>query len=281
MRGLDVRVRGLVHIYRSDGQDVAALSGVHLDLAASETLALLGPSGAGKSTLLMLLAGLDRPTAGTITVGSDRLDQLSVADIDKLRGRALGLVLQGGAANLIPHLTLRENIELAQVEERDDVPTARTLTSWVGLDEAEAGLMPHQASPAQTQLAALCVGAASAPGLLLADEPTASLGVDETGRVIDALHRLNTEIGSTVLTVTHDPVLARSMQRTVTIRDGRVGGQAEAGVDIAIIAPDGSLPLPDAVLEDWPPGATVQVANEASGEDRHLVVRRWQAGSPE
>lgn len=277
---MDVRVSGLVHIYRTEGQDVAALSGVSLDVEAGTTLALLGPSGAGKSTLLMLIAGLDRPTAGTISVGGHALGDWGDAELDRRRGQLLGLVLQGGARNLLGHLTLRQNIEFAGLGAAD-APTATRLLEWVGVDDSVADRRPAQVSPAQAQLAALCVGAASAPALLLADEPTASLGPGEGGRVVQALQRINAELGSTVLTVTHDPALASAMHRTVTIRDGRVGAQAEAGVDIALVAPDGSLPLPDHVLGSWPSGTAVQVETDGDGEEQRLVVRRWIAEESE
>lgn len=280
-RGLDVRVSGLVHIYRTEGQDVAALSGVSLDVEAGSTLALLGPSGAGKSTLLMLIAGLDRPTAGTIMVGGQSLGALGDVDLDRRRGHLLGLVLQGGARNLLGHLTLRQNIEFAGLGAPAHAPTTDQLQEWVGLEDSVADRRPTQVSPAQAQLAALCVGAASAPALLLADEPTASLGPGEGARVVQALQRINSELGSTVLTVTHDPVLASAMERTVTIRDGRVGAQAEAGIDIALVAPDGSLPLPDHVLEAWPTGTAVQVETDGEGDRQRLVVRRWTAGDSE
>ncbi|WP_431844247.1 ABC transporter ATP-binding protein [Calidifontibacter indicus] len=253
---------------------MAALSGVQLEVAAGSTLALLGPSGAGKSTLLSLLAGLDRPTAGTITIGGQRIDRLTNAELDEWRGRNVALVLQGGRRNLVPYLTIRDNIDLAGLQAGEG-PTTEDLLGWVGLGSEVAEKTAPQVTATQAQLAALCVGVAAGPGLLLADEPTAALGNDAAGDVIRALDRINTELGTTVLTVTHDARLASAMQRTVTIRDGRVGGQAHAGIELAVIATDGSLPLPDDVLDDLPPGTAVQVLRDPDPSRTRLMIEPW------
>lgn len=267
--GVAVATRGLVHIYRTEGRDVAALAGVNLDIAGGTTLGLLGPSGAGKSTLLTLLAGLDRPTAGTITVGETRIDQLTSSALDDWRRHHASLVLQGGARNLIDYLTVEENVKLSGLGS-DGGPTAGDLLGMVGMAPDIYSRHPDQLSPTDTQLAALCVGVASSSSLLLADEPTASLDKTATQKVVTALLRLNAELGTTVLTVTHDPTLAEAMAQTVSIRDGRVGGQMRDGVELAILAPDGSLPLPDALLDTWEPGTAVQI--EHHGET--LIVKR-------
>ena len=113
-RGLAVRTRGLVHVYRGEGRDVAALSGVDLTVQAGEMIALLGPSGAGKSTLLSLLAGLFRPTAGTVLVGDLDLTRASQRELDTLHATDVSLMLQGASRNLLPFLTPHQNIAFAQ-----------------------------------------------------------------------------------------------------------------------------------------------------------------------
>lgn len=274
--GLSVHVARLVHIYRADGHDVAALSGVDLSIDAGSTLALLGPSGAGKSTLLSLIAGMERPTAGTITIGDERTDQLADAEMDRWRGDRVALVLQGGQRNLLPYLSVIDNIRLAQWGSTTGAaPDPDDLLDWVGIPDDLVHRKPPELTEAQAQLVALCVGAASGPGLLLADEPTASLAADATHQVIEALRRLNDSLGTTILTVTHDPVLAGAMDRTVTIRDGRVGAQAHDGVELAVVSPDGALPLPDDVLDELPPGTLLRVQRDETSDRLRLVVEPW------
>lgn len=269
--GLALAVRGLVQVYRSDGHDVAALSGVHLDVPAGATVALLGPSGAGKSTLLTLVAGLERPTAGRIRVGDHQLEKLDQRELDSLRGTVIALVLQGAGRNLLPYLTLRQNVQIAS---GSSVAAATEVLDLVGVSARDAESTVDQVGGAARQLAALAVGIASGPGLLLADEPTAGLSGEEAEQVLAALVRLNAEIGSTVLTVTHDARVAAAMQRTVTIRDGRVGSQGRDGVELAMVAADGSLPLPEDVIEVLPPGGLVRI--ERDGDTRRFILEPWE-----
>src|SRR5258708_2805711 len=114
MAGLAVACRRVVHIYRAEAGDVVALAGVDLSIAPGETLALVGPSGSGKSTLISLLAGLMRPSAGRINIGTYDMGKLSDGEISRLRGTEIGVVLQGAARNLLPYATLHRNIVLAQ-----------------------------------------------------------------------------------------------------------------------------------------------------------------------
>jgi putative ABC transport system ATP-binding protein len=261
--GLSVRTHGLVHIYRAEGHDVAALSGVDLTVHAGEVVGLLGPSGAGKSTLLTLFGGLMRPSAGRVLVGDHELSTMSEPELDRFRAADVGLVLQGAARNLLPYLTAHQNVEFAQRTARRsgrDVPTPGEVLELVGLDhranEPLAGL-----PPGQLQLAALGVALASRPGLLLGDEPTSQLHHTSRDVVLDALARVNSEWGTTVVVVTHDPEVAARLPRTVTIRDGRVGGEGRAGEEYAVVSADGSLPLPPAAVDAFPPGALVRVHN--------------------
>ena len=164
MSGLPVRTRGLVHIYRAEGHDVAALSGVDLTVAAGERIALLGPSGAGKSTLLALFGGLLRPSAGRIHVGDHELSVMSEAQIDAFRSGEVGIVLQGAARNHLPWLTARGNVEFAQGAARRTgrtVPAVDELLGLLRLDEV-ADQPLESLTPGQLQLAALAVALAGA-----------------------------------------------------------------------------------------------------------------------
>ena len=259
--GLVVSTHGLVHIYRAEGHDVAALSGVDLVVGAGEMVGLLGPSGAGKSTLLTLFGGLMRPSAGRIRIGDRELSTLDEAELDAFRAAEVGLVLQGAARNLLPYLSAHENVEFAQRaarRARRPVPTPGEVLELVGLDTL--GRRPlEQLAPGQLQLAALAVALASRPGLLLGDEPTSQLHHRARDTVLDALARVNREWGTTIVVVTHDPEVAARLPRTVTIRDGRVGGEGREGEEYAVVSADGSLPLPPAAIGAFPPGALVRV----------------------
>ncbi|GAB2455040.1 ABC transporter ATP-binding protein [Nocardioides hungaricus] len=276
--GLRVGTRGLVHIYRSEGHEVAALSGVDLRVEPGEMVGLLGPSGAGKSTLLSLLAGVFRPSAGKVLVGGVELSKATVRELDDLRARDVSLMLQGAGRNLLPYLTPRENVRFAQGAAHragKELPGPEVVLADVGL-EAEADRPLAELSPGHLQLAALAVAMASRPGLLLADEPTSQLEHEARDRVLDRLARLNRDLGTTVVLVTHDPDVAGRLPRTITIRDGRVGGEGRSGEEYAVVTPDGFLPLPAHVREDLLPGTLVrfhhadgvyQLIREEAGDD--------------
>jgi putative ABC transport system ATP-binding protein len=273
--GLGVRTKGLVHVYRGEGRDVAALAGVDLTVRAGEVVALLGPSGAGKSTLLSLLAGLLRPTAGSVHVGQLDLTRATQPELDRLHARDVSLVLQGAGRNLLPFLTAEENIGFAQHagqrgrEDGAHVPTAAELLRTVGL--ADVGRAPLTAlAPGQLQLAALAVALATAPGLLLADEPTSRLDHAARELVLAALTTVNRRWGTTVVLVTHDADVARWAARTVTIRDGRIGGEGRSGEEYAVVTADGFLPLPADALEVLAPGTLVRL--ELDGGSYRLRV---------
>nr|WP_240977883.1 ATP-binding cassette domain-containing protein [Knoellia sp. DB2414S] len=251
----------MVHIYRAEGHDVAALSGVDLTVAPGEIVGLLGPSGAGKSTLLTLFGGLMRPSAGRVTVGDHELSTMTEAELDRFRAADVGLILQGAARNLLPYLTARQNVEFAQRSARKagrSVPGPGEVLELVGLSDSVSAPL-DSLPPGKLQLAALAVALASRPGLLLGDEPTSQLHHTSRDVVLDALHRVNEEWGTTIVVVTHDPEVAARLPRTVTIRDGRVGGEGRQGEEYAVVSADGSLPLPAVVVEDLPPGSLVRV----------------------
>ncbi len=271
MTGLSVVTRGLVHVYRMEGQDVAALSGVDLIVEPGEVVGLLGPSGSGKSTLLALLGGLLRPTAGRIRVGGHDLVDASSGQLDALRARDVGILLQGAGGNLLPYLTARGNLEFAQSAARErglTVPPAMSLLELLGVADV-ADLLPHRLSAGQVQLVAVAVAMAAGSGLLLADEPTTGLAHAARDAVIDACLRVNRETGTTIVLVTHDPAVVARLPRTVTIRDGRVGSEGRGGEQYAVVSADGSLPLPDPVLADLAAGTLVRVHRDG---DRWVLI---------
>ncbi|GGB71726.1 ABC transporter ATP-binding protein [Knoellia flava] len=266
MTGLPVLTAGLVHIYRAEHHDVAALAGVDLSVQAGEMLALLGPSGAGKSTLLTLFGGLLRPSAGRIRIGDHELSRMSEPDLDALRGREVGIVLQGASRNLIPHKTMRENVAFAQGSRRSrgDVVPVDEVLDLVRLGE-RADLPLSSLTPGELQRGALAVAVSTKPGLLLGDEPTSQLDHDARDQVLQTLADINATWGTTVIVVTHDPEVAARMPRTVTIRDGRVGAEGREGEEFAVVSADGSVPLPPHVLATLTPGTLVRLVESDAG----------------
>jgi putative ABC transport system ATP-binding protein len=267
--GLAVTCRGVVYIYRLDGYDVVALAGVDLDIAAGESVALLGPSGAGKSTLLSLLAGLLRPSAGRLHVGGHDLVRADDAELQLMRSTAVGVALQGASRNLLPYLSAEQNVHFAQrgvpADRRRRLPAAREVLALVGLtNRGRHRLRPQRLSPGERQRLALGVALATRPGLLLADEPTSQLDSRARDEVLTALEAVN-RAGTTVVLVTHDPDVSRSMSRTVTIRDGRVGAEGRRGEDYAVVGRDGTVHLPNDVLRLVPPGTLLGVEAQPDG----------------
>ncbi|MGH3488613.1 MAG: ABC transporter ATP-binding protein [Actinopolymorphaceae bacterium] len=269
--GLTVVCRRVVHIYRVEGSDVVALSGVDLSISSGETVALVGPSGSGKSTLVSLLAGLMRPAAGRIGVGGYDIGKLSDAELNRLRGTEIGVVLQGVGRNLLPYASLHRNIWLAQRRAAStrgiELAEADEILDLVGL----AGLgrtKPAELTAGQQQRAALAVGIAAGPGLLLVDEPTSQLDTAGRDEVLAALKAVNAKRDTTIVVVTHDPEVGSQLGRVVTIRDGRVGAEGRDGQDFAVVAGDGTVQLPPEVLGEFPPGTLFLVDHDDDGAVR-------------
>jgi len=221
-----ISVRGLGMRLESGGQPVHVLTDVSLDVPARQFVAIAGPSGSGKSTLLGLIAGLDRPTTGTIVVNGVDLTSLSEDGLARFRRDTVGYVFQ--SFHLIPTLTALENVavplELAGESEAPD--RARELLRDVGLAE-RAHHYPVQLSGGEQQRVAVARAVARRPTLLLADEPTGNLDSATGKQIIDLLVALNRNLGSTLVLVTHDPALAALADRVITLRDGRVAGDEQ------------------------------------------------------
>ncbi|RLV49320.1 ATP-binding cassette domain-containing protein [Nocardioides mangrovicus] len=271
--GLPVSTHGLVHIYHAEGHDVAALSGVDLEVRAGEFIGLLGPSGAGKSTLLSLLGGLFRPSAGKIRVGPHELSTISPKELDDLRSREVALMLQGATRNLLPYYSARQNVAFAQTVARrggKDLPAPTEVLEQVGLADAEVDRPLSTLTPGHLQLAAIAATVATRPGVLLADEPTSQLDHDARDQVLERIGWINRTYGTTVILVTHDPEVAAALPRTVTIRDGRVGGEGRSGEEYSVVTADGFLPLPSQVRDELPPGTLVRFHRDP--EDDHYTL---------
>jgi putative ABC transport system ATP-binding protein len=207
------------------GVGFPALSGVDLTITTGEMVAITGPSGSGKTTLINLIAGIDRPTAGTVTVGGSRLDQMTEEQLAVWRGRTIGIVFQ--FFQLMPTLTAAENaalpLDLARLgPARERKATASRHLATVGLAD-RGDRLPLELSGGEQQRVAIARAMACDPPILLGDEPTGNL---DTGLALDMFELLKglNENGTTVVYVTHDQSLAAMASRIVSVRDGLIVG---------------------------------------------------------
>jgi ABC-type lipoprotein export system ATPase subunit len=264
--GISVHCRNVVHLYRTfAGHDVVALQGIDLDIEAGQRVAFLGPSGSGKSTLLTLFGGIQRPSAGTIRLGDDDISRMSERQLARIRGRSVATMLQGATRNLLPYATVRQNLAFARlgVSRRD----RQSLMSDAELLE-RMGLVDQRNQPVATmsggqrQRLALACAIAPGPRLLLADEPTSQLGHEDRDNMLELIHRLGDELGTTILVVTHQPEVAETFPRTVTMKGGRIGAEGRDGAEYVVIGAEGVLHLPAHVAEQWPAGTLVRIEPE-------------------
>jgi ABC-type lipoprotein export system ATPase subunit len=215
-----LRTKGLRKEYGKNGGLVRAVNGVDLEVTAGETVAVMGPSGCGKSTLLYLMGGLDRPTAGEIWLGGQRLNQLSERGLARLRRDAAGFVFQ--AFHLMDELTAVENVELPALlagrAPRVARKKATELLERVGLAD-RARFLPAALSGGQRQRVAVARALVADPQVVLADEPTGNLDSAATREVLRLFDQLHSA-GQTLVIVTHDPRVAATADRMISMRDG-------------------------------------------------------------
>ncbi len=215
-------VRGVRKTFEADNAPVRALRGVDLTVAAGEFVAVMGPSGCGKSTLLNLVAGLDVPDEGSISVADEEVTNRGQDDLARLRRRHIGIVFQ--FFNLLEGMTVVENVALpmiiAGLRRQMAETRARDLLDLLGIG-GKAAAVPGVLSGGQRQRLAIARALANEPTLLLADEPTGALDSEGGAEVIELLRRLHTG-GQTVILVTHDPGVAGAAERVVRMRDGRI-----------------------------------------------------------
>ncbi len=221
-----VRCDNLVKIYKSRDIEVMALQGLDLTVERGELMGIVGASGSGKSTLLNMLGGLDKPSAGSLFVDGKDMLKFTEKDFIEYKRHTVGFVWQNNARNLIPYLTALENVEMPMMlcgyEGRRK--RAEHLLDMVGLS-ARKNSMLGQMSGGEQQRVAIAIALANNPKLLLADEPTGAVDTKTAGNVLDVFKRLNRETGVTVIIVTHDVNLAKSIDRVVAIRDGKTSSE--------------------------------------------------------
>jgi putative ABC transport system ATP-binding protein len=233
-----LRVRGLRRTFEADLAPVRALRGTHLDVAPAEFVAIMGPSGCGKSTLLNLVAGLDVPDDGEITIDGEVITGRDEDWLAHMRRRHVGIVFQ--FFNLLEGMTALENVTLAAMiagtKRKPAESRARDLLDLLGVGD-KADDLPAVLSGGQRQRLAIARALANEPTLLLADEPTGALDTEGGAEVLELFRRLHDD-GQTILMVTHSNEVAAGADRIVTMRDGRVeGGAEDGGDDTVAVAP--------------------------------------------
>ena len=263
--GAQIACDNLVKIYKVADLEVVALQGLDLLVDPGEMIAIVGASGSGKSTLLSILGGLDTPSAGRATVAGHDLTSMGRRERTEYRRRVIGFVWQQTARNLLPYLSAAENVELPMILDgragRSRRSRAHDLLGLVGL-EGRADHRPDRLSGGEQQRVAVAVALANEPEVLLADEPTGELDTDTSGEIFDLMRHVNREVGTTVVIVTHDPLVSEQVQRTVAIRDGRTstetlrrsslsgdGDHEVIAEEFAVLDRAGRLQLPRAHVE--------------------------------
>ncbi len=215
----------LVKIFKTEDVEVMALQGLDMEIRRGELLSVIGKSGSGKSTLMNIIGGLEKPSAGKITVGGKSLSEMTDKEMVSYRKKTVGFVWQKSGRNLLGYLTSLENIEFAMnftgIKGKEKREKALKLLEMVGMTHKKDSY-PHQMSGGEQQRIAIAVALANEPEILLADEPTGAVDTKTSNMIQDLFRELNRELGITIIIVTHDMKLANKVDRVVMISDGKI-----------------------------------------------------------
>lgn len=218
----------LVKIYKTPDIEVLALQGLELTVKEGELMAIIGNSGSGKSTFLNMIGGLDRPSAGCLIVDGKDLFKLNEKELVEYKKKTVGFVWQNNGRNLLPFLTAVENVETPMIFDEVDGKGRREraleLLELVGMSHKKDSKL-SQLSGGEQQRIAIAIALANGPRILLADEPTGSVDAKTAGYILDVFRKLNQELGLTIIIVTHDRLLAKKVNRVVSIRDGKTSSE--------------------------------------------------------
>jgi len=284
--GDEIRCRGLVRIFATDGIEVQALQGLDLTVVRGELVAVVGASGSGKSTLLNILSGMDLPTAGSARVAGTDLLAMTRRDRVAYQRSTVGFVWQQTGRNLLPYLTAAENVRVPLEISRAGTRAQRTARVTELLEMLDVGHVadrhPGQMSGGQQQRVAIAVAVAGSPRVLLADEPTGELDEATSVDVLESLRAVNAATGVTTLIVTHDPAVSEHVARTVQIRDGRTstevlrrtevdehGAQRHVAEEFAVLDRVGRMQLP----QDFVSALDLRDRVRLALEEDHVEVR--------
>ena len=216
-----VDMKGVHKTFYRGSEPIRVLEGLDFEVEEGAFVALMGPSGSGKSTLLNLIAGLDRPTKGSVNVAGNEIGKMSDGELASFRSRTMGFIFQ--AYNLMPVLTALENVELplllTNLSSSERKKRAQTALRIVGLDD-RMDHYPRQLSGGQEQRVAIARAIVSDPAILVADEPTGDLDAKSAEEILMLLKRLNEEFGKTIVMVTHDPKAAARAHRMIHLDKG-------------------------------------------------------------
>ena len=218
-----IHVQEVFKSYRRDSLEIPVLRNINLEIAEGEFIAFMGPSGSGKTTLLNLIAGIDKPTSGTIVIAGTDITELNESELAVWRSRNIGFIFQ--FYNLIPVLTALENVELplilSPLSKKERRAHAETALEVVGLAE-RMDHFPRQLSGGQEQRVAIARAIATDPAILVADEPTGDLDKNSAEEVLNLIERLNRELRKTILMVTHDPRAAERARARRQLEKGEL-----------------------------------------------------------
>lgn len=257
----------LVKIYKTKDLEVLALQGLDMNIQKGELMAIIGNSGSGKSTFLNMVGGLDRPSAGKLTVDGKNLFKLNEAELVEYKRKTVGFVWQNNARNLVPYLNAVQNVSLPMMfdSEKQRRERALELLEIVGMSHKKDSRL-YQLSGGEQQRIAIAIALANNPKILLADEPTGSVDTKTGNYILDVFRTLNKELGVTVVIVTHDRAVSKKVNRVVVIRDGKTSSEMivkqnyadrldsinmfeEAHDEFAVLDKAGRVQIPKEMLE--------------------------------
>ena len=221
-----IECENLVKIYKTEDIEVLALQGLELTVEKGELMAIIGNSGSGKSTFLNMIGGLDRPSAGRLIVDGKNLFKMTEAELVAYKRDTVGFVWQNNARNLMPYLTAWDNVQMPMMlsNQKRQKERALELLELVGMAHRKNNKL-NMLSGGEQQRIAIAIALANNPKLLLADEPTGSVDVKTSNYLLDIFRKLNEELGLTIVIVTHDRLLAKKVNRVVSIRDGKTSSE--------------------------------------------------------